>query len=163
MAIDILIISAFLILGVLLLMAEIFLLPGITVAGFAGVASLLGAIIYAFVYVGDGAGYITLGVSIVVTAGAFVYLVKSKAMDRIALTTEADSKVDISEIEKIQKGDKGIAESRLNPIGSVDFDGTVVEAKSIDGEYIDEGAMVEAVKIESNILVRLYVEKENNN
>lgn len=160
MGIDILIISAFVILGVLLLMAEIFLLPGITVAGFAGVASLIGAIVYAFVYVGDVAGYITLAVSVLVTVGAFVYLVKSKAMDRIALTTDVDSKVDISEVESIQKGDRGIAESRLNPIGSVNFDGTVVEAKSIDGEYIDEGAEVEAVKIESNILVRLFREEE---
>lgn len=161
MGIDILIISAFVILGVLLLMAEIFLLPGLTVAGFAGVGSLIGAIVYAFIYVGNEAGYITLGVSIVVTVGTFVYLVKSKAMDRIALTTDVDSKVDISEVESIQKGDKGVAESRLNPIGSVNFDGTVVEAKSIDGEYISEGTVVEAVKIESNILVRRVAKEEN--
>lgn len=155
MGIDILIISAFIILGVVLLMAEVFLLPGITVAGFAGVASLIGGVIYAFVYVGNTAGYVTLGVSATLTAGVFVYLIKSKAMDRIALTTDVDSKVDISDVEKIKKGDRGITESRLNPIGEVSFGDIVVEAKSIDGKYIPEGVTVEAVKIETNILVRL--------
>lgn len=155
---DIIIIAAFVILGVLLLLAEIFLLPGLTVAGFAGAASLMGAVVYAFIYVGETAGYITLVVSAVVTAGGFVYLVKSRAMDRIALTTDVDSKIDTSEIENIKKGDIGVAESRLNPIGEVNFDGVVLEAKSIDGEYIDEGVTVEAVKTEGNILVRRFQE-----
>lgn len=160
MVLDIVIIGVLVIIGIALLMAEIFLLPGFTIAGIAGGASLIAAVVYAFTYVGATAGYMTIGVSILATAGFFVYLVKSKAMDRIALQTDIDSTVDQTDIKTVSQGDKGVTESRLNPIGKASFNGVTVEAKSIGGEYIDEGVAVVAVKIESNVLVRPLEENE---
>lgn len=155
MAIEIVIVVFLVALGIFLLLAEIFFLPGITVAGFAGALSLLGGIIYAFVYIGNTAGIITTGSSVVIGVGAFVYLIKSNAMSRIALNTDIDSKVDQSDLMKVKEGDRGIALSRLNPIGKVEVGDVIVEAKSFDGEFIDEGQTVEVIKVTgTNVLVQ---------
>jgi len=161
MIIEIAIIVFLIGLGVALLMAEIFFLPGITVAGIAGIISLIGGVVYAFLYVGDTAGFITIGASVILSGLAFVYLIKSNAMSRIALKTDIEAKVDQSELRKIKVGDKGECISRLNPIGKAEFDGVVVEAKSANGEFIDAGEIVRVVKVESyNVWVELINENE---
>ncbi|MFR9165618.1 MAG: NfeD family protein [Dysgonomonas sp.] len=155
MAIEIIIVAFLIILGIALLMAEIFLLPGITIAGIAGGISILGGIVYAFTSMGNTAGFITIGVSAVAGCGTFVYLIKSNAINKIALKTDIESKVDQSELQKVKIGDIGKAISRLNPIGKADFNDTIVEAKSFTGEFIDEGAEIEIVKVDSsNVLVQ---------
>jgi len=163
MAIEIIIVIFLVTLGIVLLLAEIFFLPGITIAGFAGGLSLLAGIIYSFAYIGNTAGFITTGSSVVIGLGAFIYLIKSNAMDRVALKTDIDSKVDTSDILKIKEGDIGHTLSRLNPIGKVEINDTIVEAKSFDGEFIDDGLTIEVVKVTStNVIVREKIDTENN-
>lgn len=163
MGIEIVIVIFLVALGIALLLAEIFFLPGISIAGFAGALSLLAGIIYAFAYIGNTAGLITAGSAVVIGGGAFVYLIKSNAMNRIALKTDIDSKVDTSEIMKIKEGDIGRTLSRLNPIGKIEIDNIIVEAKSFDGEFIDDGLLVEVVKVNSsNVVVREKISTENN-
>lgn len=155
MTIEIIIVIFLILLGIALLLAEIFFLPGVTIAGFAGGLSLLGGIVYAFVYLGNTAGFITIGLSTVLGVGSFVYLIKSDTMDRIALKTDIEATVDQTELKQLQIGDKGKSVSRLNPIGKAQFGNIVVEAKSVNGEFIDENLLIEIVKIESsNVLVQ---------
>ena len=59
-------------------------------------------------------------------------------MRRISLTTNIDAKVDTSDLKKINVGEVGITQSRLNPMGKVFINDLTVEAKSIDGQMIDE-------------------------
>ena len=159
MIIEITIIVFLVILGIALLMAEIFLLPGITVAGIAGIISLIGGVVYAFLYVGDTAGFITIGAAVLAGGGSFIYLIKSNAMSRVALKTDIDAKVDQSELLKINVGDTGECISRLNPIGKAEFNGVTVEAKSANGEFIDAGEIVRVVKVETyNVWVELIDE-----
>ena len=147
------------VLGIVLLLAEIFLLPGITVSGFAGALSLIGGIVYAFIYIGNTAGLISIVASIVLFGASFAFLIKSNAMSRIALKTDIDATVDQSELKQLKSGDEGQTLSRLNPIGNAEFNGVTIEAKSVTGEYIDEGEAVVIVKVETyNVLVKI-VEK----
>lgn len=157
MALEIIIIAGLVLMGVVLFMAEIFLLPGITVAGIAGAIMLVGSIVYAFHFVGETAGFITIVANIVLSGGCFIYLIKSKALDRIALETNIDATVDLPELQHLRVGQQGIALSRLNPIGKAEFDKQyTIEAKSITGEFIDEGDSVKIVKVEKNcVLVEL--------
>lgn len=156
MTLEIIIIICLIVLGVALLMAEIFLLPGITVAGFGGGIMLIGSIVYAFYYLGETAGYITIGANVIIGIGAFLFLIKSKTLDHIALKTDIEAKVDQPEIAKLSVGQKGITISRLNPIGKAEFEGQyIVEAKSITGEYIDEQEEVEIIKLDNtSVLVQ---------
>lgn len=150
MTLGIIIIICLILLGVALMMAEIFLLPGISIAGFAGGLMMIASIFYAFYYMGATAGYITLVANVVVFVASLIILVKSKALDHIALKTDIDAKVDQPELQILKAGDKGITLSRLNPIGKAEFGDYIVEAKSFTGEFIDAEQTVEIVKVESN-------------
>ena len=154
MTFDLIIVSLVILLGIIFLLAEIFLLPGLTVSGIAGFIFLVGGIAYAYMYMGTRAGNFTLVISTFLLLGSFLYFIKSKSLRCIALTTNIDAKVDTSDLLKIKKGDIGITQSRLNPIGKVFINDLTVEAKSIDGEMIDEDTEVEVIKVDwSNILV----------
>ena len=154
MTFDIIIVTIVILLGIIFLMAEIFLLPGLTVSGIAGFIFFVGGIAYAYMYMGTVAGNLTLVISVFLILGCILYLIKSKSLRRISLTTNIDSKVDTSDLQKINKGDIGTTESRLNPIGKVFINGLTVEAKSMNGEMIDEDTEVKVVKVDwSNIIV----------
>jgi len=162
MTFDLIIVTLVILLGVIFLMAEIFLLPGISVAGIAGFIFLVGGIAYSYMYIGVTAGNVTLVVSAFLVMGSFLYFIKSKSLRRISLNTNIDSKVDTSDLKKIKVGDVGTAQSRLNPMGKVFINDLTVEAKSIDGEMIDEDTDVIVIKVDwSNILVSRKENKPN--
>ncbi len=163
MTIEIIIIIFLILLGVALLAAEVFLLPGITIAGIAGGLMLIGSIAYAFYYIGETAGYITIAANLIITVATFLFVIKSNTLNHIALKTDIDSTVDQTEILQLQNGQIGIIISRLNPIGKAEFDSQyIVEVKSITGEFIDEGENVQIVKIEkSSVMVQAIPQSEN--
>ena len=154
MTFDLIIVTVVILLGIIFLLAEIFLLPGISIAGIAGFIFLVGGIAYAYMYMGTMAGNMTLIISVFLIMGSFLYFIKSKSLRRISLTTNIDAKVDTSDLKKINVGDVGITQSRLNPMGKVFINDFTVEAKSIDGQMIDEDTEVVVNKVDwSNIIV----------
>lgn len=156
MTFNLAIVAVLIFLGVLLILLEIFLLPGFGVAGIGGIAFMAGGVYYAYSYIGADAGTVTLFLSAILLGGGFVWLVKSKSLKKIALTTDISETVDNSNLMKLAKGDLGKTVSRLNPIGKVMFDEVIVEGKSFSGELIDEDTEVEIVSIDSfNVIVRL--------
>ena len=162
MTFDLIIVTLVILLGIIFLLAEIFLLPGITISGIAGFIFLVGGIAYAYMYMGTMAGNLTLLISVFLILGSFLYFIKSKSLRRISLNTNIDSKVDTSDLKKINVGDVGITQSRLNPIGKVFINNLTVEAKSIDGQMIDEDTEVVVNKVDwSNIIVSIKESQPN--
>lgn len=139
-------------LGILLLLIEIFLIPGITVAAVAGALFSIGGIYYAFSHLGVVAGVATVASTVLVIGIAVVYLIKSKALDTIALKTDSDSTVAPRELLPIAKGDTGVSLSRLNPMGKVKVNQIVTEGKSLGG-FIDENTEIEVVKVTPTQLI----------
>lgn len=155
MTLHVTVVIAVIVLGILFMLIEIFLLPGISIAGIAGAVFLIGGIFYAYTFLGSTAGNITLATSAIAMGASFVWLVKSKHLRKISLDTNIEDKVDNSHLQKISVGDTGIAISRLNPIGNVLVNDVTVEGKSIDGEFIEEDSEVVIVKVETyNVLVK---------
>ena len=150
--VNVLIVVALCLVGVLLILAEIFLIPGITLAAIAGIAVSVGGIYYAFHNLGPAAGFITLFAVLLVIGIACIFLVKSKAVDRIALKTDIDSTITTGEELNIAVGDEGIAFSRLNPIGKVQVKDTVMEGKSM-GDFIDERTPIVVIQVSPNQLI----------
>ena len=75
------------------------------------------------------------------------------------LKTNVDGAVDhdITE-DQIKAGDRGTALTRLAPMGKIEVNGIVREAKSLEG-YIDEHSGVEVVSVEgTRISVKLIKE-----
>jgi len=149
---DILIVIALCIVGIVLILIEIFLIPGLTLTAVAGAAFSIGGIYYAFTHIGTTAGVITLILVIAIIGFAFVYLVKSKALDKIALKTDINSTVGSKELPDIAEGDTGIAISRLNPIGKVRVNNITMEAKTLS-DFIDENTEVKVIKVFSTQLI----------
>jgi membrane-bound ClpP family serine protease len=149
---DLLIVIVLCLLGIILILIEIFLIPGITVTAVAGGLSTVGGIYFAFSRLGTVAGFITLIATLIVTGILFIYLIKSKALDTIALKTNINSTVASGEPLSISEGDKGISISRLNPIGKVKVNNIVIEGKSL-GDFIDENTEIEVVKVNPTQLI----------
>lgn len=149
MTFEILIVVALILLGILFMLAEIFLLPGISIAGIAGAIFLIGGIVYSYLFIGSIAGNITLAATAIAMGASFFLLLKSKSLRRISLETNIESKVDNSDLAKIIVGDTGIALSRLNPTGKVMVNELIVEGKSYNGEFIDEDEKIEVIRIDT--------------
>ena len=99
--------------GVALIVAEMFLLPGFGIAGVCGCMSLAGSIVVAYLKLAPvypWAGHVTLATCIVLTAAAIYAFVKSHAIEKMALDTTIDSKVELAEpgkkIEDLEKAAK---------------------------------------------------------
>jgi len=152
MALKIIIIVVFMAVAILLFLLEIFLLPGITIAGVGGVLFAIGGIIYAY-SVGATAGHLTLVGSLVLFFGIFFRLLRKNSFQRVALKTDVDSTLTSTREMGLQIGDKGITLSRLAPIGKARFNNTIVEAKAQE-DFIDEQTPVVIVRIEGyNVVV----------
>lgn len=146
MGIDLIIIIVLLLIGIGLLILETFFIPGFGIAGIAGIAFFAGGIMFAFSSLGAKSGTIVLSISLIVTAALFIWLIKSSALDRLALNTRISSTISDEKKSKIQPGDQGVTLSRLNPIGKAQFKDEIVEAKSELG-FIDENTPVEVTAV----------------
>ena len=151
---DITIIIIFLLFGIVLLLAEIFLLPGISIAGIAGIAFLAGGIIYAFT-VDPSYGFYTIIISVIALCAAIWYFMRSRTLDKLSLHTEITGTIETVDESSVKVGDKGITVSRLAPIGKVKINNVTMEAKSIY-DFIDEGTEVEVVTVnKTNVDVKI--------
>jgi len=144
---DILITTVLLVLGIILILAEIFLLPGISFAILGGAIFVGGGLYYAYSHLGLQGGNIALAASIITFLITFVWLIKSKAINKIGLETNIDSTVaDGTIMSTIKEGDEGITVSRLNPIGKVKVGTITIEAKTL-GDFVDEDVEVVVLKV----------------
>ena len=154
MVIDILIIVFLMVVAILLIIAEIFLLPGITIAGIAGTLFAIGGVAFAY-SIDITTGNITLGSSAIAFGGLFLWLMRSNSFNRVSLKADIQSTVESPRSMELNVGDEGIALSRLAPIGKARFNNITVEAKST-GEFIDENTPVVIKRIEGyNVVVEL--------
>ena len=71
------------ILGIILLLAEIFLIPGIGIAGILGLISLCGSSYYAFAFLSPMAGAIVTTVNIVLLAVVLFYALRAKTWKNV--------------------------------------------------------------------------------
>ena len=154
MTMDIIIIVFLMIAAIGLIIAEIFLLPGITIAGIAGALFAIGGVAYAY-SINISLGNITLGSSIVVFGGVFFWLLRSNSFNRVSLKTDIESTVESPRDMDLKIGDIGMTLSRLAPIGKARFNSITIEAKST-GDFIDENTPVIIKQIEGyNVIVEI--------
>ena len=149
---DIFIVIILCLLGLILVLIEIFLIPGVTITAVVGGLFAAGGVYYAFENLGNTTGMITLIAVLITFGAAFVFLIKSRALDKIALKTNIDSTVASKEQLNIVVGDEGITVSRLNPIGKVKVNAITMEGKSL-GDFIDEGSEIVVIKVSPTQLI----------
>ena len=152
---DVLIIIALIAAAVILFLVELFVIPGISLAGISALVCIIYANYYAFANLGTGAGFITLIISGIACIGSLVWFMRSKTLDKLALKKDITSKIDRSAAEKVKVGDTGITITRLAQIGNAEINGNIIEVKSMDG-LLNEKTQIVVNRITDGII---FVEK----
>ena len=148
------IIISLIIIGLVLMFAEMMIIPGFGVAGILGILSMGGSSYYAFHLYGPKGGFIVLGVNVVLVIVLLIWSLRAKTWKKMALETNITSKVNLPEVD-VKIGDKGVAATRLAPMGKVRFDNHSLEVSAIEG-MIAVGPAVEVAMIEDN---KIYVKE----
>lgn len=131
-------------LGVLFLVAELLLLPGISVGTILSLVCYGSAIYLAFDGYGTLTGAITVAVVLLLSLITTLVSLRAKTWQRLSLKQEIDSSSMQLPEKEISVGARGISVSRLSPMGKVEIDGKSYEAKSAD-VFIDQKQPVEVI------------------
>lgn len=139
--------------GLVLIFAEILIIPGVGVAGILGLLSMGGSCFYAFYEFGNTVGAIVTAVNVVLVVALAVWILRAKTWKRMSLETKIDSKAVSDKASVVAVGDRGKTLTRLAPMGSARFGDYVIEVKAVEG-MLDPEVPVEVVLIEEN---KIYV------
>ena len=151
---DIVIIASLIIGGLILFIIEVFLLPGVSIAGIASAACLLYANYYAFDTLGTIPGCITLMISAIGVIGITIWFMRSKTVDKLSLKKTIDYRPEPLKGLNLKIGDEGIALTRLALIGNAEFNGRIIEVRS-SGDFIDEKSKIRIERILDGIVIIL--------
>lgn len=142
--------------GLVLIFAEVLLIPGVGVAGILGLASMGGSCYYAFTEFGNMTGAIVTAVNAVLIAGLTVWVLRAKTWKRLTLETNIDAKAVVPEVA-VEVGQEGRTMTRLAPMGSARFGNNILEVTSYQG-IIDSGVEVKVVAVDG---MKIFVEQIN--
>ena len=149
---DIVIIASLIIAGLILFIIEVFLLPGISIAGIVSAGCLLYANYYAFDTLGTIPGCITLAVSALGVVAITIWFMRSKTVDKLSLKKTIDYRPEPLKGLDLKVGDEGIALTRLALIGNAEFNGRIIEVRS-SGEFIDQKSKIRVERILDGIVM----------
>ena len=135
-------------LGIFFLVAEIVLLPGVSVAAFLSLVCDGCAVYLAFRDYGAAAGVPVLFAVLLLSLAATILSLRARTWQRLSLRQEIRSSSMPRPEEELQVGDRGTTRSRLSPMGKVEIGGRLYEAKSLDA-YVDPRREVEVVGLEN--------------
>ena len=140
--------------GFILILVELFVIPGVTIAGI-GALILIGGGIFSGYYFHDATtgNYILLGTGLGMFL-SFILALKLKTWQRFGLRTEIEGRVGTLDENAVRTGDTGRTVSRLAPIGKAIIKDILYEVRS-EGGYIDSQKEVSVIRIDGN---KIYVE-----
>lgn len=144
--------------GLLLLGAELIIIPGFGIAGILGIASIAASCWLAFAHISTAAGIIVIIVNILLVIATTILMLRSKTWKKLSLNTNIDSRIDSAPAEKgIEVGSKGTTITRLAPAGKVQIGENSLEAFTRDS-IIEPGKEIEVISIEGH---KIYVKQTN--
>lgn len=148
-----------LILGDILILAELIIIPGTIFTGLLGLGSIFGSCYLAYTNVSPTLSIVLFVINIIVLAVVTILLLRAKTWKKLTLNTQIESHVDKKPEEKgLQKGQTGVATTRLAPMGKGEFEGQVMEVTSEDG-MIEAQVAIIITKIEDN---KIFVKRNNS-
>lgn len=138
------------------MLVEFLLVPGIGVAGILGLGSLAGACWYSFVSAGTHTGMIVTAIVLLIVVVMVLVMLRSKTWKKLELKTEIDSSVE-DKSSLVKPGDRGVAVTRLAPMGKASFGQTECEVKS--QSFVDPLTPVVVVSVDDK---EILVKPDNN-
>ncbi len=156
---DIWLIAGIIIFGLIVIMVEIFLVPGTTLIGVIGGIIVVIGIYFSFAEHGTKVGSITLALSTIAT-GLLMYAgFKAYTSKKFSLNDTVSGRVNEPEENFPKVGDEGVTVSFLRPNGKAIINGNKTEVYSLS-EYIESSKKIKVVKISEN---KIFVKLINGN
>lgn len=130
------------IVGMLLIIAEILLIPGIFITGALGLGALAYSSYLGFTLYGNTMGTIIVFANIILVLICIFFALRAKTWRRLSLDDKIESHIDDKPQEKgLVIGTDGITITRLNPVGKAKFNNNLVEVSTISG-FIDQNTNI---------------------
>ncbi len=139
------VIIGIIVLGMLLVLVEVFLIPGSTIVGIMGALVVALGVYFTFMHLGTDMGWIALSSSSFILL--ILFYVGIKNLKRVAITESIDSKVNLPEDDTLEIGEVGKAFTDCRPAGKAIFNGKKLNVISI-GDFIMKDRQVQVVKME---------------
>lgn len=146
------ILSTLLLIGLILVIAEILFVPGTTIVGIIGVLVTSVGIYYAFVTFERQVAGMVLAATLVLNFGVLIYGFRTGAWKKFALKSAIKSRTYDDRLKGLEIGMKGIAVSDIKPIGKAEIGEGIYEVKS-DSGFISVGTAVFITKLENNTII----------
>lgn len=146
-----LIIIFLVILGIVLLLIEVTILPGITIAGVGSFLVLVYSVYLAFTSYGPLVGFLTLAFVLIVSPLLVYYFFKGKAGKSMVLNTVITGVANEIDAERVKIGDIGVTIGRLAPMGKIKVNDEVIEVRST-GAFVNPGEKVRIIHIEKSLI-----------
>ena len=138
-------------LGLALVMVEVYLVPGFNIIGIAGVLLIIFSIGYTFTERGFSGGVMVLVGTLVVGGGVFYLMWTSGAWERFVLATNLRSDDLLAQRESEDRarylGKSGVALTPLRPTGVAEIEGERIEVVT-EGDFIAAGSKVRVVAMD---------------
>ena len=134
--------------GLLFLVAELVLLPGVSIGALLALVCYGSSVYLAFRDFGTGAGILVIVIILALSLVVTVISLRAKTWQCFSLKQEIRSSSTPLLPSEVKVGDRGVTLSRLSPMGKVEIGGRTYEAKSL-GTYVDPQRDVEVVGFEN--------------
>lgn len=150
------VIVVLILIGLLFIILEILVIPGVAIFGILGVIIILIGVWQSYISYGTTAGHIVLASSILLSIVTLVFSLRSKTWKRMMLNSKIEGKTNVIDENKIKAGDTGKTTSRLSPAGKAIINGDYYEVHT-QSEFMDPGTEIEIIKIDFN---KIYVKQK---
>ena len=145
------IIALIIVIGFVFLVIEIFLVPGFSIPGLAGIAMIGYGIFKAKVEYGIAGVFVTVAASIVSAVVLIALSLRSRTLRKVSLDYNVRDAKAVDDYSLL-KGKVGVAISSLRPSGTADIDGIRLTVVT-DGVYIERDTPIRVAKIDGARIV----------
>jgi membrane-bound ClpP family serine protease len=136
--------------GLIFLVLEVFVFPGVGISGVLGIISL-GIGVYIAFQLDTYLGLFTLASSLLGTSILVYFSIKFDTFSMMSLKTNIDSIVEVNHLSELKISDTGISISRLSPMGKAQFNDFYSEVSSQEG-FIEENSPIIITNIKDNTI-----------
>lgn len=145
---------ALLILGFLLVLLEVFVIPGLNIFGIIGFLTICIGVAFSYLKMGLLPALGVAGLGLVGTLILLRFLIRVRAWRRLVLDTGSrrDNGKSTQEVLDELVGQTGRALTSLRPAGRVEIGERIIDVVS-EGSFIDAGDAVEVVLVHGNRIV----------
>lgn len=149
-----LILLMLILIGVILVVLEFLVFPGVNVVGLIGFVCIIAGVYLGYDFYGSTIGHFVLLGTALGCGAVTWYILRTNTWKRLSLNTSIDSTVEGID-SSIHVGDLGITVGRLAPMGEVRIGDLLIEAESQTG-YINAHSEIVVVKVmRTKIIVQL--------